>query len=337
MIDRNVSTVINADRCTGCGLCINVCPSATLSMQEDKAVVTGEFSLSCGHCAAVCPADAITVQAIDPEASRYATFAADPRWLPPGEFNTAQLVRLMASRRSCRRFKNRPVEGPVLEDLVKIGITAPSGTNSQSWTFTILPNRESVVAFGDQVAQFFKQTNKLAENGFLRNALRLIGKTELANYYRDYHQSVSEALVEREQGGRDRLFHGATAAIVVGSKRGGSTPKEDALLATQNMLLAAHSIGLGTCLIGFAAIPLIKDIRVKRFLGIPDNEHVHSVVALGYPDERYIGMAGRKKYVRRYFTRTSPLGNGPSGPGGPDPASSDGCFQESLRRVRPRQ
>jgi nitroreductase len=77
-------------------------------------------------------------------------------------------------------------------------------------------------------------------------------------------------------------------------------PNEDALLATQNMMLAAHSMGLGTCLIGFAVIPLIKDIRAKRILGIPDSEHVHAVIALGYTDERYIGMAGRKKTISRY-------------------------------------
>lgn len=76
----------------------------------------------------------------------------------------------------------------------------------------------------------------------------------------------------------------------------GSTLKEDVLLATQNILLAAHSMGLGTCLIGFAVIPMIQDIRIQRLRGKPDNEKVHAVIALGHPDEIFL-----KKYVRRYF------------------------------------
>ena len=300
-MDRTVTTVIDAERCIGCGLCVEVCPYGTISMEGEKAAISGDRSMSCGHCAAVCPVDAIRINAIDKESSRFATFTADDAWLPYGEYDTVQLVRLMGSRRSCRNYSDRPVDRVLLDDLVKIGITAPSGTNSQLWTFTVLPARKAVLSLGGCVASFFKKLNRMSENRYLRYFLKMIGKPELDTYFREYHDSIKEALAEWENSAIDNLFHGATAAIVIGSKPGASCPAEDTLLATQNILLAAHSMGLGTCLIGFAVEAMKQDVTIKRILGIPDDEKVYSVIALGYPDEKYQRIAGRKKYTQRYY------------------------------------
>jgi nitroreductase/NAD-dependent dihydropyrimidine dehydrogenase PreA subunit len=292
---------IDMDLCTGCGLCVTVCPTGTISLIEGKATVSGEESISCGHCKAVCPLKAIRVKVIDEEMSQYKTFTVEKDWLPPGKFNTSLLVRLMASRRSCRHFTDQAVERAVLEDLVKIGITAPSGTNSQSWIFTILPTRKAVTAFAESVACFFGRLNKTAEKTLLRLLLKLMGKGELDAYYHGYYRKVKEALEEWYGSGKDQLFHGSTAVMIIGSKPGASCPAEDALLATQNILLAAHGMGLGSCLIGFAVTAMKKDPSIQRSVGIPAEEEIHAVIALGYPDEVYQRVAGRKKVTPRYF------------------------------------
>jgi nitroreductase/Pyruvate/2-oxoacid:ferredoxin oxidoreductase delta subunit len=303
MPTRTVTTVIDPGRCTGCGECVRVCPSRTLTLKEGKAAVTGDRSLGCGHCAAVCPVEAVRVEALDPESLRFNTFACRGEWLPYGGCDPGELVRLMASRRSCRCFEERPVERPLLEDLVRIGATAPSGTNDQPWAFTVLPDRAAVMRLGDAVGAFFKRLNRMAANPLLRNGLRLVGRPELAGYFRDYYQSVAEGLADWEERGLDRLFHGATAAILVGSRPGASCPAEDALLATQNILLGAHALGLGSCLIGFAVSAMQKDGRIQESLHIPREEPVHAVIALGHPAVTYRRLAGRRRTAVRFVGR----------------------------------
>jgi len=301
MIDRTVATRIDPEKCNGCELCVKVCPSDTISMQDGKAQVTGDRSLQCGHCAAVCPVDAIRVATIEEQSLSFNSFNLANRWLPHGEFDTARLVQLMASRRSCRNYTDRAVDRSILEDLVKIGATAPSGTNCQNWTFTVLPDRAAVAVLGERIGAFFRKLNRLAERRLLRKSLKIIGKPELDNYYQEHYQSVVEGLQEWEQYGRDRLFHGAAAVIVVASRPGGSCPMEDAMLATQNILLAAHSMGLGSCLIGFAVEAMRNDPSIKTFIKIPAEETVYAVIAVGYPNETYERLTGRKRFELRYF------------------------------------
>ncbi|MDF1515594.1 MAG: 4Fe-4S binding protein [Anaerolineae bacterium] len=64
------SIVINEDRCKGCGLCINVCPSKILALAMDRFNVKGYHPVSvvspgncsgCGACAMICPDVVFTV------------------------------------------------------------------------------------------------------------------------------------------------------------------------------------------------------------------------------------------------------------------------------------
>ncbi len=300
-IHRPVAVEIDADKCIGCGTCIDVCPSGTLSLVGGKATVSGNESLSCGHCEAACPVEAVRVSTLINDSQHFKTFRQRLDWRAPGTFDVADLVQLMRSRRSCRNYHDRPVPQDVLQDLVKIGLTAPSGSNCQPWTFTLVPSRAAVAQLGDLIAVFFRRLNRMSDRRLLRGALKLIGKNELDFYYRNYREAVAQALEEWARTGRDILFHGAAAAILVGTRPGAACPSEDALLATQNILLGAHAMGLGTCLIGFAVSALKNDPAIAKRLGIPSEESVHAVIALGYPDEVYQRLPGRKAAISRVW------------------------------------
>lgn len=257
-------------------------------------MVSGSRSLACGHCAAVCPVEAIKIGALEEKAARFETLQTEDNWLAPGQFDAGLLVRLMRSRRSCRNYQERQVPRELLADLIRAGIAAPSGTNSQKWTFTVLSSRKQVVDFGNRVGEFFARLNRLAANPLARLYSRLFGGDALGRYHRRHAGATAEALRVWREEGTDRLFHGAPAAILVGSRPGASCPAEDALLATQNILLAAHALGLGSCLIGFAVEALKRDRSIAEAVGIPAKEPVYAVIVLGYPDERYLRVAGRK-------------------------------------------
>ena len=62
---RNVVTLkLSVDHCTGCGLCITVCPHGVFVIEERKArTVDRDACMECGACAQNCPSSAISVRA----------------------------------------------------------------------------------------------------------------------------------------------------------------------------------------------------------------------------------------------------------------------------------
>jgi nitroreductase/NAD-dependent dihydropyrimidine dehydrogenase PreA subunit len=305
MHSTTASVLIDPTQCTGCGTCIRVCPSDILSLENCTAHAAPDTNaarcLQCGHCMAACPENAVTLPALDPDLQDFTTFAMDPDWLPPGKgVSTRDLARLICARRSCRHYWHTPVEKEKLTDLIKLAAFAPSGTNSQAWTFTCLSSRQELLGLGQSIKAFFERLNKKAENVLLRKSLALFGAKTLDHYYTNYYASVKTAMEQMEKENRDRLFHGAPALILIGSSPGATCPKEDALLAAGNILLAAHTMGLGSCLIGYAVAAMGADRSIQKKLGIPDTETIHAAVTLGYPDVTYQRITGRKQPIVRF-------------------------------------
>jgi len=54
-----MSASVDLQRCTGCGLCVEVCPMDAIHVNGDAAVVDEALCRGCGVCANECPNDAI--------------------------------------------------------------------------------------------------------------------------------------------------------------------------------------------------------------------------------------------------------------------------------------
>ncbi len=54
---------VNVDECTGCGTCVDECPSEAISMNDnDIAVVNADECTDCGMCVDACPTEAISLE-----------------------------------------------------------------------------------------------------------------------------------------------------------------------------------------------------------------------------------------------------------------------------------
>lgn len=75
----------------------------------------------------------------------------------------------------------------------------------------------------------------------------------------------------------------AGACVAVFNRKGEETLVEDACAATENMIIAAHALGIGSCWVN--SYSKVHSEAVKELLACPDNYELVSLLALGYPAE----------------------------------------------------
>ena len=176
------------------------------------------------------------------------------------------LSNIMA-RRSIRKYLDKPVEHAKLEIVVRAGINAPSAVNRQPWIVRVVEDQKLIA----DVTEVYKEAN--AE------------------------------MVKRDKDFKN-MFRNAPNLICVCTPANGGGELDAGLLG-ENMMLAAQSIGLGTCCLGGPVRFLLSNNKCKFFLDrldIPEEYKLNYILAIGYPDEQPAAKprdASKVKYISK--------------------------------------
>jgi nitroreductase len=180
------------------------------------------------------------------------------------------LLGIVKSRRSIRRFKPDPVKKEHLNFIFEAARWAPSAGNRQSWRFIVVREGERRQKIGEVYQKIREDELKLLPPD--SPYYKAMAERVKANFYKD-------------------MFAEAPVNIVVCGVPKKSfrmrTYIQDCAITTQNILLMAHALGLGSVYINFDRPEheeLVK--QIQKLLEVPEDIKIMAILPMGYPNEQ---------------------------------------------------
>ena len=182
-----------------------------------------------------------------------------------------QVIENIKTRRAVRSYSDRAIDHELLEGILDAARWAPSGINQQPWRFVV------------------------AESEAFRKKL-----AELAvPYYQRWLRSLPEKVRQEISSDRpDPVYYSATAIVFVIGK--GMTADFDCPMACQNIMLAARSLGIGSCWVYTGSL-VAKEKEIKGALELSEGERIYGPIALGYPKEGFPAAPEKKPLVVKWL------------------------------------
>jgi nitroreductase len=158
-------------------------------------------------------------------------------------------------RRAVRDFTPEPVDEKVIRQLIDAAIQAPSAVNQQPWLFTVVTDRAVLTKISGEAKAHMLRTSPVA----------------LASHH--FQHILSDANFD--------IFYRSPLLVVI-SAPAAPWATEDCALAAENLMLAAHASGLGTCWIGFAQ-GWLGTSEGKSVLKLPETHVPIAPIIVGHP------------------------------------------------------
>jgi len=198
-----------------------------------------------------------------------------------------EILEGIKTRRSIRGFNPNPITREVMEKILQAASNSPSYTNTQPWEVVVVSGKKKDV-LGRKLLEL--ATVNAPTSSDLPMPKTWPSALEERSQEHGARRLSTLGVARQDQDGRERLrlmnfeFYGAPCAVFLfidGSL--GEWSIFDMGLFTQNLILAAHSLGVESCL---QASVTNYALEIKRFFGIAESKKLVICISLGYPDEK---------------------------------------------------
>jgi len=282
---ENARIIIDEAACNGCGICVEICKDQSLTMINRKAIPSGQpifGCFGCGQCMAICPREAITIEG-------RTMSPADLFPLPDigATADYSQLLSLMQRRRSIRDFKHQEVPATLIDHVVRAAETAPMGIPPSDVHVIILDSREKVNAFAFDFCRTLESMQFFTSDWFMA-LMRPFWSKESYRFYHDFVKPLMAKYIASGKDGKNYVTYDAPAALYFYGTSYSDTA--DPIIPATYAMLAAESLGLGTCMIG-GVHPFTQKGRAAGRFRMKYNIRFKSkeglILLMGYPKFRF--------------------------------------------------
>ncbi|MCJ7838108.1 MAG: nitroreductase family protein [Burkholderiales bacterium] len=225
--------------------------------------------------------------------------------VPQGaEWNAVE--RVMLERRSVRKYKKAQVPAHVIRRLLEVARFAPSQGNCQPWKFIVVRDPGMIRGMEEFCVGRCRKLSTSLDYAALpagslkyriaRAKAKLFGRLQ-PNAAHPVPVSVCTLIAQ----GRFAVFHRApTVLLILMDKRGIGIPPVDIGICGTNIVLAAHSLGLGSCWIGFSKLLNDSHEWCER-LGVEPPYEIAEAITVGYPVGDTTHMVPRATHETVWF------------------------------------
>ena len=247
--------------------------------------------------------EALIENAATPQAKEAPVNKARKTPVSGAPFNEVESVILQ--RRSVRNYRSTQVPEYLVQRVLECGRYAPSAGNNQSWTFVVIRDPALIEEMTAYTRVWANRLTKVMDPTFpgavIPRAMASVNNFVMTRLATSLVHPTGLAGLAQLASGDLGLWHGApTVILLLVDKRGTGKPYIDLGIAGQNMVLAAHSMGLGTCWVSFAMF-LEKSRRFKKLLGINYPMSLATSLCLGFPLGQPDGFVPRETHETAWF------------------------------------